>query len=104
MMVDVGMDHVGTDVRTELADNENAKGVPDNAERDNDEREDRATSVGFEKEITGNQTGEHQHEARMNAATFLGHLQRDARELEEEAFVQNIRVGEIEHDAGRPCG
>src|SRR5258706_14177342 len=89
-----GVDHFGADVNTKLANRENPQAVSDQGQRDDRQSQYRPLPGSAQEEMAGQQAGDEQYEAGMNAAAFRGDPDGYARELKHQPVTRERRAGQ----------
>ena len=99
-MVNGGVNKTGVHMHAQFADDNNPKGIAENAKRYDSQGKQGAFPGGAEKELAGDQAGDKQNEAGTDAAALRRHLETEARELKINAVPQQRGAGEAEEQFG----
>ena len=81
-MMNGGIDHARTDVYAKPGNRKYPESVAQDRQWDDGKSQEGPFPTTPQKHLTGNETGDEKHEARSNAAAFLGDLKGDPRELD----------------------
>jgi len=94
--MDGAVDHVRPHVYAEQADREDAEPVADDPERDDEGHEQDASPGALQEQMGGEHARDEERPARADAAALAGHLEDDARQLEDGAVAHERRAGHRE--------
>ena len=98
------IDHLGPQVNAKFANGENPEAVPENAQRNHRQYKHSPLPGCAQKNIAGQQTGDEQHQAGMDAAAFRGDLNGDSRQLKHQTILKKRRARQLEKSPGNYGG
>src|SRR5882762_9560658 len=99
-MMQVGVDPIRVNANTKLTENEDAETVAQDAQWDDRQGQDSSRPGATEQEISGEQTGDKQRKAGMDATAFRSDVHGKAGQLEFHTGLEDRHSGELQKQVG----
>jgi hypothetical protein len=103
MMMNPGINHLGTNMDAKLADREDPESVPQNRQGKHRKSQRASSPVRSQEKMAGKKAGDNQGEGGMDPTAFRGNPESNVSKLECQIAVKNGHARDCEHSKGAHC-